>query len=225
MGEAEHPYGPEWETLHQQTLERDGHACTRCGANDRTLQAHHVVPRGAGGPDDLENLVTLCRPCHGVMHPENGSFDDVRHEAPLFPEPDAPEAVARMRSPADQVCDRCATEHADPTELVAWHRPDGDEYHVLCRPCGALVLQTLGDCQVDDLHLGRPLRIEDFIDRHRDASVRPSLLAPDRLAIRREPVTVRERLVDDTVARFFLNNWPGRIASVTAALVVLLLVV
>lgn len=225
MDGDEHPYGPGWEDLHQETLERDGHACTRCGASDRTLQAHHVVPRSAGGPDDLANLVTLCRPCHGVMHPKNGSFDDVRHEAPLFPEPDAPEAVARMRSPADQVCDRCATEYAAPSDLLAWYPPDSDSYHVLCRPCGALVYHQIAACQLEDFELGRPLQVGEFQDRHREASVRPSLLAPDHLAIRREPVTLRERLVDDTMARFVVNNWPGRIAASTVAIALLIAIV
>lgn len=30
--------------------------------------AHHVLPRSRGGPDTLENLVSLCGPCHVWVH-------------------------------------------------------------------------------------------------------------------------------------------------------------
>lgn len=30
--------------------------------------AHHVLPRSRGGPDTLENLVSLCMPCHTWTH-------------------------------------------------------------------------------------------------------------------------------------------------------------
>jgi 5-methylcytosine-specific restriction endonuclease McrA len=29
---------------------------------------HHIIPRGAGGPDELANLVTLCSDCHDEAH-------------------------------------------------------------------------------------------------------------------------------------------------------------
>lgn len=44
-------------------LERDGYACTRCGAT-RDLEVHHLVPARDGGPTTLENCVTLCFDCH-----------------------------------------------------------------------------------------------------------------------------------------------------------------
>lgn len=44
-------------------LERDGHACQSCGSTaDLTLD--HVYPWSLGGPDTVENLQTLCRPCN-----------------------------------------------------------------------------------------------------------------------------------------------------------------
>lgn len=50
-------------------LDRDGHACTRCGSTDR-LEAHHLV-RWADCPEArvvVENGVTLCHECHTDEH-------------------------------------------------------------------------------------------------------------------------------------------------------------
>lgn len=30
--------------------------------------AHHVLPTERGGPDTLENLIAVCRPCHDHIH-------------------------------------------------------------------------------------------------------------------------------------------------------------
>lgn len=34
----------------------------------RASHAHHVLPRGRGGKDTLDNLVALCHPCHTYVH-------------------------------------------------------------------------------------------------------------------------------------------------------------
>ena len=31
---------------------------------------HHIVPRGVGGKDELDNLIPLCPECHGKIHRE-----------------------------------------------------------------------------------------------------------------------------------------------------------
>ncbi len=45
-------------------------ACCACGAP--ACNAHHVIPKGQGGDDVLENLVSLCGSgtarCHGALH-------------------------------------------------------------------------------------------------------------------------------------------------------------
>lgn len=41
--------------------------CERCGMSQAT-DAHHRVPRSAGGPHEIANLVALCRLCHGWVH-------------------------------------------------------------------------------------------------------------------------------------------------------------
>jgi hypothetical protein len=69
-------YGPNWNTQRERALERDGHECAACGCSEQEhreewgagLEVHHIRP--ARLFDDfermnrLENLVTLCMPCH-----------------------------------------------------------------------------------------------------------------------------------------------------------------
>ena len=33
-----------------------------------TLHLHHMIPICFGGPDEKENLLTLCSACHGAVH-------------------------------------------------------------------------------------------------------------------------------------------------------------
>ena len=44
-------------------LARDGRVCQYCGAEDAN-QVDHVVPKVAGGGDELDNLLTSCRECN-----------------------------------------------------------------------------------------------------------------------------------------------------------------
>ncbi|WP_267642867.1 HNH endonuclease [Haloarchaeobius amylolyticus] len=78
-GEAHHQweggalvYGAGWWRVRQQALERDEYTCQRCGTDADDLgqnpDVHHIDPvRSFDDPTDahsLENVVTLCRPCH-----------------------------------------------------------------------------------------------------------------------------------------------------------------
>lgn len=61
---------PQWRGLRQRTLERDGHTCQRCGENGRPgneLDVHHLDYTRLYN-EDLNDLVTLCRNCHGDTH-------------------------------------------------------------------------------------------------------------------------------------------------------------
>jgi hypothetical protein len=49
-------------------LTRDAKICQACGAS-RAGQVHHILPRGQGGTDDLDNLITLCGRCHMIISP------------------------------------------------------------------------------------------------------------------------------------------------------------
>ncbi len=68
--------------LHRALFERAGWRCESCGVaggpSGVKLEAHHRIPREAGGQDALENLVALCVPCHRAAH---AAGDGSRREA------------------------------------------------------------------------------------------------------------------------------------------------
>lgn len=43
--------------------------CELCG-DQRGLEVHHIIPRVCGGSDELDNLIVICRKCHGVLTPK-----------------------------------------------------------------------------------------------------------------------------------------------------------
>jgi hypothetical protein len=56
-------------------LARDRHRCATPGCRStHFLEVHHVMPRGQGGSNRAENLVTLCSRCHGFVHEGGGGF-------------------------------------------------------------------------------------------------------------------------------------------------------
>lgn len=44
-----------------------------CKSPFSNLEAHHIIHRSLGGPNDLNNLITLCHTCHDKI--ENGQLD------------------------------------------------------------------------------------------------------------------------------------------------------
>ncbi len=62
--EPDDPTPPE---LRAKVLARDGHRCQSCRGH-RDLHAHHVQPRSNHGRTELDNLVTTCKFCHGLLH-------------------------------------------------------------------------------------------------------------------------------------------------------------
>jgi len=57
--------------LRQAVFARDGGCVARLFMNSTCKgapHAHHVLPRGRGGTDELDNLVTLCALHHRLVH-------------------------------------------------------------------------------------------------------------------------------------------------------------
>lgn len=57
----------------EKILQRDGHACVKCGATPAPskLTVHHIDGNGRGSDNpnnDDDNLMTLCRSCHAAEH-------------------------------------------------------------------------------------------------------------------------------------------------------------
>lgn len=69
-----HPryYGPSWRPLRRAVRQRDDYTCRRCGKEmkppSRAPDVHHIAPVSSFADKDeantMENLVTLCHPCH-----------------------------------------------------------------------------------------------------------------------------------------------------------------
>lgn len=64
-------HGPNWNRQRQKARERDNNTCQICNykSNTRKLDVHHIIPFHNFNGDyekanNLENLITLCRPCH-----------------------------------------------------------------------------------------------------------------------------------------------------------------
>jgi hypothetical protein len=56
----------DWEVIRDFVLDRDNYICQACKKHfvAAKLTAHHIISRADGGLDDLDNLITLCEPCH-----------------------------------------------------------------------------------------------------------------------------------------------------------------
>ena len=64
----------DWWLLKRLIHDRDNWTCRRCGIvgyEPGILQADHIIPLSAGGPEfELMNLRTLCVPCHKLVTKE-----------------------------------------------------------------------------------------------------------------------------------------------------------
>ncbi|MCI9500189.1 MAG: HNH endonuclease [Enterobacter hormaechei subsp. steigerwaltii] len=61
------PYGAKWQKLRTAALQRDRGLCMLCLADGRAVPANevdHIIALAHGGTDVLDNLQSLCTPCH-----------------------------------------------------------------------------------------------------------------------------------------------------------------
>lgn len=64
-----------WQKLRKQVLERDNYTCQQCYESKNDLDAHHIFPKNKYGLDTLNNLVAVCRKCHGIIEPHFEELD------------------------------------------------------------------------------------------------------------------------------------------------------
>jgi len=55
-------------TLRADVLERDRHRCRWCGRVGVGVDPHHIRYRRGAVDDTLDNLISLCRRCHELVH-------------------------------------------------------------------------------------------------------------------------------------------------------------
>ncbi len=64
---TERGYGHAWRLLREKVLRRDNYLCVNCMVNGYIVEAtdvDHIVSKERGGSDDINNLQSLCSPCH-----------------------------------------------------------------------------------------------------------------------------------------------------------------
>lgn len=234
-------YGTNWDTVRKKVLRRDEYTCQRCGhqsgphAGDegRVLQAHHIEKVSDGGSNDLPNLRTLCRPCHGVQHPDNDVFDDSRPWARVYSSQSADEAVAYVNSNREREsieeflerkgrghCSRCGNPSED-SPLYVYPNLDladrgeytnpGEKFSVLCGPCTGLVYDS-----DDDEHIGQRLyrtdgekvgrRITNLTDLQEQAQI-VGANTTRKLNATREPVNWKEWFLFRSPYRLVHTLW------------------
>jgi 5-methylcytosine-specific restriction endonuclease McrA len=62
--------GKDYRNLILRVYKRDGYKCRHCSIRE-VLSPHHIIYRSAGGGDEMNNILTLCIPCHNAEHDEN----------------------------------------------------------------------------------------------------------------------------------------------------------
>ncbi len=95
-------YPPDWNRRRRRVYARDEYQCQNCRRRggpygDVELHAHHIVPKSRGGVHRLENLVTLCEPCHDAVHSRNAVAPTAITEAEAEPSTLA-EVLAGLKS-------------------------------------------------------------------------------------------------------------------------------
>ena len=56
-----------WKNTRKKALKRAGHKCQACSAKDRILDVHHNNYETLGA-EEPQDLIVLCRTCHGRIH-------------------------------------------------------------------------------------------------------------------------------------------------------------
>jgi hypothetical protein len=82
---------PEYETIRHSieskiwrlsVYERDNFTCQKCGQKGGNLNCHHIVNFSSNKKlrFDIENGVTLCKECHGLLHKKYTKLNNTREQ-------------------------------------------------------------------------------------------------------------------------------------------------
>lgn len=80
-------------------FERDGFRCLKCGS-EHNLVLDHIIPVTKGGPDEIDNLQTLCKDCNSA---KGVQIADYRRENPQSKEKESKEKESKEEKPARPV--------------------------------------------------------------------------------------------------------------------------
>ena len=58
----------QWNDKRNERLQIDGYKCAICGNSEQQLNVHHLTYKNIMQEDVENDLITLCRPCHTMLH-------------------------------------------------------------------------------------------------------------------------------------------------------------
>lgn len=148
-----------------EVLKRDRFTCSYCGAHppDVLLEIDHVIPRAAGGSDDMENLVTACWDCNrgkGDRLLDEGGRPAVSAKTVAQMEERLEQAKAyvellnQLSNVADVMVDRVTEEWARAFGATVVEEPGGAVYHLSgggTWPKEATIRQFLREMELDEI--------------------------------------------------------------------------
>lgn len=91
---------PEWRRNRKLALQRDNHTCQQCGKPGN--QVDHIKRYTQGGTHQLENLRTLCHPCHAHRTAQDSHENRARKQHPKEPHPGLKTANQTQKQPTIQ---------------------------------------------------------------------------------------------------------------------------
>jgi|LGVF01.1.fsa_nt_gb 5-methylcytosine-specific restriction endonuclease McrA len=65
-----------WKKKRNWVLKKADYRCERCGADNKQLYVNHKTYERVGY-EEQENLIAVCKSCHGKLHGENPKLDIV----------------------------------------------------------------------------------------------------------------------------------------------------